>query len=273
MNLLYSGTGEMRITSGSRQSPSVPLEVEVFEQLTAAFAAAGDAQRQLAAAAFGFGWGHDLQGVGHSAHGSTVRGNRSALRDLARSAASSPALSNISSDARNGASPRIGGLDSCQPSAPVVGTNRGPSGTRVSSRSPTSRRTAGARLRMALVDEAAGDRAGSRVHVLVMAPHREIGIAVVQLQRHVAGGMRQVEAGDGALRRAPGERFPSGRRPGRVRYWMPGHSDGRQSRAVFADRALDRLHRDGTIHFVRLDLDEARCPGSKPWTRICDSTA
>src|SRR3546814_7924767 len=47
---------------------------------------------------------------------------------------------------------------------------------------------------VAFVDEAAGDRAGPRVHVLVMAPHGEIGSAVVQLHRQVAGGVRAVEA-------------------------------------------------------------------------------
>ena len=61
MNRLYSGVGAMRITSGSRQSPMMPRDGQVFEQRASAFAAAGDAQRQLAAAALGFARGHDLQ--------------------------------------------------------------------------------------------------------------------------------------------------------------------------------------------------------------------
>src|SRR3546814_2895961 len=48
--------------------------------------------------------------------------------------------------------------------------------------------------RVAFVDEAAGDRAGPGIHVLVVAPHGEIGSAVVQLHRQVAGGVRAVAA-------------------------------------------------------------------------------
>ena len=44
-----------------------------------------------------------------------------------------------------------------------------------------------------VVHEAAGDGARSRVQVLVGAPDREIHIPVVQCERHVAGGMREVE--------------------------------------------------------------------------------
>ncbi len=48
--LLYSGAGEMRMTSGSRQSPITPLRAQVFEQCAPALAPADHAQRQLAAA-------------------------------------------------------------------------------------------------------------------------------------------------------------------------------------------------------------------------------
>src|SRR3546814_169838 len=47
---------------------------------------------------------------------------------------------------------------------------------------------------VAFVDEAAGDRAGSGIHVLVVAPHGEVRAVVVQLQGQVAGGMGEVEA-------------------------------------------------------------------------------
>ena len=52
---------------------------------------------------------------------------------------------------------------------------------------------------MAFVHEAASHRARPGVQVFVVAPHREIGIAVVQGQWHVADGMGQVETGHCAL--------------------------------------------------------------------------
>ena len=48
---------------------------------------------------------------------------------------------------------------------------------------------------MPLVHEAAADRAGPGVQILVRAPHGEIDIPVVQRQRQVADGMRHVEPG------------------------------------------------------------------------------
>ena len=55
--------------------------------------------------------------------------------------------------------------------------------------------------RMAFVDEAAGHCARSGVHVLIVAPDREVGAAVVQLQRQVADRMGESETDDGARRR------------------------------------------------------------------------
>ena len=51
-----------------------------------------------------------------------------------------------------------------------------------------------AALRVPLVHEAAADGAGTRVQILVAAPDGEVGIPIVQLQRHVADGVREVEA-------------------------------------------------------------------------------
>ncbi len=87
-----------------------------------------------------------------------------------------PARWKISSDTRSGASARIGGFDNCQPSAPGVGTNPDPSGSAWPCRAPTSRRSAAASAaRVALVHEAAGDRAGAGVEVFVAAPDGEVG--------------------------------------------------------------------------------------------------
>ena len=50
------------------------------------------------------------------------------------------------------------------------------------------------RRAVALVHEAAADRARSRVEVLVAAPDGEIGAPVVQRERHVADRVRKIEA-------------------------------------------------------------------------------
>ena len=87
--------------------------------------------------------------------------------------------------------------------------------------------------RMALVHEAAADRARAAVQVLVAAPHREVGVVVVQGERHVADRVRQVEADDAAgacaarTMRARSNAWP-------VRNCTPGHSTSAISRAVLA---------------------------------------
>ena len=64
--------------------------------------------------------------------------------------------------------------------------------------SPPAREPRGRIVEVPLVHEAAGDRAGAGIQVLVGAPHREIHVPVVQRQWQVADGMRQVEAAGGA---------------------------------------------------------------------------
>ena len=95
----------------------------------------------------------------------------------------------------------------CQPSAPAVGHE-----LRLQLHAEARRRVVAPPAGQArqvevvavpLVDEAAADRAGAAVEVLVGAPDGEIDAPVVQLQRHVAGRVRQVEADDAALPRGP----------------------------------------------------------------------
>ena len=68
---------------------------------------------------------------------------------------------------------------------------------------------------MPLVHEAAADGAGAGVEILVAAPHGEVGVPVVQVQRRVADGVREVEAhrGAGTARRRDQRRQAPG--PGR----------------------------------------------------------
>ena len=63
---------------------------------------------------------------------------------------------------------------------------------------PASRGRSSA-ARVALVHEAAADRAGAGIQVLVAAPDGEVGAGVVQRERHVADRVREVEADAAAV--------------------------------------------------------------------------
>ena len=96
----------------------------------------------------------------------------------------------------------MGGLESCHPSAPGIGSKSGPIWKRVClswPHQPAKRGSVGC-ARVPLVDEAAAERARARVQVLVRAPHGEVRPVVVERQTQVAGAVRQVEAHDGSPR-------------------------------------------------------------------------
>ncbi len=68
---------------------------------------------------------------------------------------------------------------------------------------------------MPLVHEAAADGAGAGIEIFVAAPHGEVGIPVVQVQRHIADRVREIDAdggADAARRRDQGRQDPA---PGR----------------------------------------------------------
>src|SRR6478736_982555 len=92
------------------------------------------------------------------------------------------AARNISSEASSGAAEKIGGLLTAHPAAPMAGRNSGPIWKRVCGSWPHQ----------------PDNLAGTRIQIFVRAPHGEIDIPLVQLQRQVADGMRHVEPGDGA---------------------------------------------------------------------------
>ena len=77
---------------------------------------------------------------------------------------------------------------------------------------------------VALVYEAAADRSGTRVQVLVAAPHGEIRIGVVQRERQVADRVRQVDAGDAARARCAARTMRATSNACPVRNCTPGHS-------------------------------------------------
>ncbi len=121
--------------------------------------------------------------------------------------------------------------------------------------SPPARQSRRRAFEVLLVHEAAGDRAGTGVQVLVRAPHREIDIPVVQLQRQVADGMRQVEAGDGAdvVRGARDARAVEGL-AGAVLHARPQHQ--RELAAELVDLRFDVLDAQRFFAGARRELDQ-----------------
>ena len=108
---------------------------------------------------------------------------------------------------------------------------------------------------MAFVHEAAGDRSGPGVHVLVVAPHCKVGIAVVQLQRQVADRVREVEThGRAGGVPEPRDVLQVEGLSGAVLHAGP--DDGREARAVFGDGAFDRGHRERAVLAVWFDFDQ-----------------
>ncbi len=97
---------------------------------------------------------------------------------------------------------------------------------------------------MPLVYEAAGNRAGAGIQILVGTPHGEIDAPVVQRQRQVADGMRQVETDDrtGSLSRACDAGAVEGL-AGAVLHAGPQHQG--QLRAELVDLRLDVLDAQG----------------------------
>ena len=91
---------------------------------------------------------------------------------------------------------------SCQPSAPGDRLELRPhqEARRLVVAPPAGEPRQLAAVRVTRVHEAAADGAGPGVQVLVVAPHGEVGAAVVQGDRDVADRVREVEADEAALR-------------------------------------------------------------------------
>ena len=112
-----------------------------------------------------------------------------------------PARRKISSDTRRGASARMGGLESCQPSAPwrrhEMRTHAGSAVVLSWPHQPAKRGNAVRAWRSCTKQPR--DGAWAAVEVLVAAPDGEIAAPLsCRLQREVAHGMREIEADDAA---------------------------------------------------------------------------
>ncbi len=133
---------------------------------------------------------------------------------------------------------------------PMVGRGTPPAG---------QARHVGAGPEMPLVDEDRADRARSAVEVLVRAPDGEIDVVVVERERDVAGGVRELPADDrpdlvGRRRQPPDRQRLTGREVDAV------EQDEREARAVLGDRALEVLDADRVLARPRA----RRPPGPSP---------
>ena len=141
-----------------------------------------------------------------------------------------------------------------QPAAPVAGRNSGTIWKRVCGSWPHQPDKPRGRIaEMPLVHEAPADRAGAGVQILVRAPHGEVDIPVVQLQRQIADGMRHVETDNGALGlRGRGDARAIERLAGAVLHAGPEHE--RELAAQFLDLRLDVVDAQGLFTGARREL-------------------
>ena len=110
-------------------------------------------------------------------------------------------------------------------------------------------------LGVALVHEAAADGTRPGVQVLVAAPHREVGVRVVQRERHVADRVREVEAGDAAVRvRGARDARQVKHLPGAILH--PGPQHQRDLSAVRGEARLDVRFRHGVFAGARGELEQ-----------------
>ncbi len=226
----------------------------MIEQCAAVFAAAADAQRQLAAAALGLARRRDLE---HAVEPLAqqcfeVARERDRLR-AERIHACATEDRQRNAQRRERENRRIRQL-------PAFGTGRRREiGTHAETRflvvAPPAGKARPVRARVALVHERAGDGARARVQVFVAAPHGEIAAAVVQLQREVAGRVREVEADDAALLVGRLGDFLEIERLARAVLHAGQHHE-RDARTVLGERALDRGIGDRAVGLVAFELDQ-----------------
>ena len=232
---------------------------QVAEQVAAGLAAAQAAaadhpQRQLAAALGRIGRGHDVEGAGQARADQLFQVAGQAQGFLAQGAHADPieqlqrrAQGRQPQHRRIAELPALGARGRHE-----IRTHQEPAGGIVAPPAGEARQLA---ARMALVDEAAGDRAGAGVEVFVMAPHREIRAAVVQAEFQVADAVGEVEAAQRALRvRQPRDLAQVEGLAAAVLHARPQHQ--RQARAVLGDRALDARHRNQAAGLVGRHFDQ-----------------
>ena len=164
---------------------------------------------------------------------------------------------NISSDTRSGASARIGGLHSCQPSAPGVGTNCGPMRKRV--RLVVAPPAGEARA----IGCARGVRARSSRRP---RPARSSGICSCTTRRNRRRCRAAAAAGCRRHARGRNRRCSPARAPSRaislrskawpVRYCTPGRSTSAMRWPCSASARSIACHRDRAVGLVGLELDQ-----------------
>ena len=114
---------------------------------------------------------------------------------------------------------------------------------------------------MALVHETSADGTRPRVQILVAAPDGEIRIPVVQLERHVADRVREIEAHRGAggsRRRGDGAEIEQ--LAAQILHARPEHE--REPRTLAFQRFVDVFAAQRVLARPRCHLDEM--PGIEP---------
>ena len=159
-----------------------------------------------------------------------------------------PTSSKIASDARSGASARIGRIADLPAGGTVPWLEVGREGkARLWIVAPPAGVAGHVHVsRPALVDERLPDGAGSRVHVLVRAPDGEVHAPVVQPERHVPRRVRQVPADHAAHVAARGrDALDVQALPGEV--LEAGQPDQRELRALVRDPRFHVLRAQGRL--------------------------
>ena len=200
-----------------------------------------------------------------------------ALDELRQPAGRSRDFAQASQPARGGRSPAIraaaprrewAALDSCQPRRRWA-RNCGPM-WKVWLIVPPPAGGGARRQRTALVHEAAGHGAGAAADVLEVAPDGEVGVVAVQVHRHVADGVARSKPTTQPLR------WASSVMARRSSTWPVRCTPGSSTRAmrgpcVSSARAI--ASKDKVPPGSSGASSISASAGSKPWKRICDSTA
>ena len=261
------------MTSGSRQSPSTPRVARYSNsragpRLAAARSTRSDSWQPRRSR---FARRDDLQRVGQARADQRFE---IAGQLASTSRASAPCRRARTAPATRAAAPapRIGGLLSCQPSAPGVGTNSGPMRKRVAwswPHQPAKRGRVG--VRVALVHEAAGDRARARSSGTCSGTTRRSrrrcrAVAAAGCRRRAPGRSRRSRPA-----RAPSRAISFRSKACPVRYCTPGHStSARRGPCSAIARSIAAIEIVPSASSGSSSIRSVA--GSKPWKRICDST-
>ena len=192
----YSGTGARRTMSGSRSSAITPWS---SRSSLASFLASCDADRELRTAASGIAGRDGREGSGDGdlvEQRLEIRGQPNAPRPQCLHPDPVEQLERRAHRTHR-EDRRVRDLPGLRGGRRPRGGRHLEAGRRVGAPPALEARDVVA-TEVALVDEHAGKRPRPRVQVLVRAPRSEVDVPLVQMERHVAGGVSEIPADVGA---------------------------------------------------------------------------